>query len=162
MAAEDVTVYAKWTLNTYTISYELNGGVNGANPGSYTVITETISLEEATRVGYTFVGWYGSEELSGEAVTSIELGSVGDVRLYAKFEINAYTISFESNEGSVVSAITQDYATEVVEPEAPTREGYTFAGWFSDEALTEAYEFSTMAAEDVTVYAKWTLNPSEE
>jgi uncharacterized repeat protein (TIGR02543 family) len=158
----DVTVYAKWTLNTYTISYELNGGVNGANPGTYTVITETISLEEATRVGYTFVGWYGNEELSGEAVTSIELGSVGDVTLYAKFEINAYTISFESNEGSVVSAITQDYATEVVEPEAPTREGYTFAGWFSDEALTEAYEFSTMAAEDVTVYAKWTLNPSEE
>jgi uncharacterized repeat protein (TIGR02543 family) len=84
------------------------------------------------------------------------------VTLYAKFEINEYTISFESNEGSAVSAITQDYATEVVTPSEPTRIGYTFAGWFSDVELTTAYVFSTMPAEDITLYAKWNIVSSEE
>ena len=159
---QDITLYAKWSINTYTISYELNGGVNGNNPVTYTVETATITIADATRVGYTFDGWYGSEDFSGEAVTTIALGSVGNVTLHAKWLINEYTISFDSNEGSEVSAITQNYATDVVAPSEPTRSGYTFVGWFSDEAMTTAYVFSTMAAEDITLYAKWNSISSEE
>ena len=162
MPAEDIMLYAKWTINEYTITYELNGGVNGNNPVTYTVETSTITLADASRVGSTFDGWYTSEDFSGEAVTTIALGSVGNVTLYAKFEINEYTISFESNEGSAVSAITQDYATEVEAPSEPTRSGYTFAGWFSDGELTTAYVFSTMPAEDIMLYAKWNIVSSEE
>jgi uncharacterized repeat protein (TIGR02543 family) len=155
MPADDITLYAKWTINTYTITYSLNGGVNGDNPVDYTIETATITLADASRVGYTFIGWYDNAALTGDAVETIVLGSFGNIALYAKFEINEYTISFDSNEGSAVEAITQDYATEVVAPADPTRDGYTFAGWFSDEALTEAYTFTTMPADDLTLYAKW-------
>ncbi|KUG05377.1 putative cell wall-binding domain [hydrocarbon metagenome] len=83
-----------------------------------------------------------------------------NVTLYAKWTINQYTISFNSNGGSSVTAITQDYGTTVSEPAAPTRTGYTFAGWYSDSALTTAYTFTTMSAENITLYAKWTALPT--
>jgi uncharacterized repeat protein (TIGR02543 family) len=78
--------------------------------------------------------------------------------LYAKWTINQYTITFESNDGTSVTAITQDFDTAVSAPTNPTRTGYTFAGWFSDEALTTAYSFTTMPSQPNTLYAKWTIN----
>jgi uncharacterized repeat protein (TIGR02543 family) len=79
--------------------------------------------------------------------------------LYAKWTINQYTITFVSNQGTSVIAITQDFGTAVTAPTNPTRSGYTFAGWFSDEALTTAYTFSTMPSQATTLYAKWTGIP---
>lgn len=67
-------------------------------------------------------------------------------------------MSFNTNEGSTVEAITQDYATTITEPISPTKEGYTFAGWFRDETLITSYTFSTMPAENITLYSKW--NPT--
>ena len=78
--------------------------------------------------------------------------------LYAKWTINQYTITFNSNNGTSVNAITQDFGTAVSAPTNPTRTGYTFAGWFSDEALTTAYSFTTMPSQATTLYAKWTIN----
>ena len=81
-----------------------------------------------------------------------------DITLYAKWTVNRYTITFDSNDGSAVDPITADYGATVTKPADPTKTGYTFAGWYSDEALTEAYTFGTMPAEDITLYAKWTVN----
>jgi uncharacterized repeat protein (TIGR02543 family) len=158
MGAEDITLYAKWIINSYGIEYVLNDGENGDNPTTYTVETETIVLEDASRIGYTFGGWYTSEDFNGEAVTEITMGSVGDIRLYAKWIINSYTISFDSEGGSEVDAITAEYGTNVSEPSEPTRAGYTFDGWYVDAAMTVVYEFTTMGAEDITLYAKWIIN----
>ena len=58
----------------------------------------------------------------------------------------------------MVDAITQDYATTVLESTDPTREGYTFGGWYADAEFTTAHTFTTMPAEDITVYAKWNIN----
>jgi uncharacterized repeat protein (TIGR02543 family) len=80
--------------------------------------------------------------------------------LYAKWTINQYTITFDSNDGTSVTAITQDFDTAVSAPTNPTRTGYTFAGWFTDEALTTSYTFTTMPSEATTLYAKWTINQS--
>jgi uncharacterized repeat protein (TIGR02543 family) len=80
-----------------------------------------------------------------------------DLTLYAKWIINQYTISFDSNEGSAVPSITQDYAT-TTELTSSTKEGYTFAGWYIDEGLTTPYTFTTMPAYDLTLYAKWIIN----
>jgi uncharacterized repeat protein (TIGR02543 family) len=81
------------------------------------------------------------------------------ITLYAKWTINQYTITFDSNDGTAVSEITQDFATSVSAPTNPTRTGYTFAGWFSDEALTTTYTFTTMPSQATTLYAKWTGIP---
>ena len=81
-----------------------------------------------------------------------------NITLYAKWTVNEYTISFEENGGSAVTNITQDYGTAVSAPADPTKEGYTFTGWYSDEELTSAYTFATMPAANITLYAKWTVN----
>jgi uncharacterized repeat protein (TIGR02543 family) len=68
------------------------------------------------------------------------------------------TINFVSNQGTAVNPITAQPGTVVSAPINPTRTGYTFAGWFSDEALTIAYTFTTMPSQATTLYAKWTAN----
>jgi len=115
-----------------------------------------INLPNLTKTGYTFVGWYSDSSFENLYTTAYV--PLDGVTLYAKFAINAYTISFESHGGSVVGAITQDYATVVSEPADPTRDGYTFVGWFIDAGLSEAYVFTTMPAEDITLYAKFAIN----
>jgi uncharacterized repeat protein (TIGR02543 family) len=80
------------------------------------------------------------------------------ITLYAKWTINQYTIAFDVDEGTAVTAITQDYLSAVTAPVAPTKTGYTFGGWYSDISLTAPYVFSTMPLTGITLYAKWTIN----
>lgn len=153
--AENITLYAKWTPVVYNIIYNLDGGTNGANPLTYNIETPTIILANPTKLGYSFLGWYGNAEFTGDMVVEILLGTTGDVTLYAKWAINQYTLYFESNSGSFVDPITQDYGTIITEPIEPTRLDYTFSGWYSDWELTTPFVFNTMPAEDLTLYAKW-------
>ena len=84
MPAEDLTLVARWEAVIYSITYHLDGGTNhDANPGTYTIETETITLQPATKMGYTFVGWYDADN---REVTGIPKGSMGDITLYAKWE----------------------------------------------------------------------------
>jgi hypothetical protein len=66
-----------------------------------------------------------------------------NITLYAKWTAESHSISFESNGGSNVTSITEDTGTAVSAPAAPTKAGYTFAGWYSDVELTSSYTFST-------------------
>ena len=69
-----------------------------------------------------------------------------------------YVITFQTNGGSEVEALTQRFATNITSPVTPTKLGHTFAGWFADETLTTPYVFSTMPMNDITLYAKWLVN----
>jgi len=71
-----------------------------------------------------------------------------NVTLYAKWSANNYTISFNSNGGSLVSSITQAYGTTLTPPAAPTKTGHSFGGWYTEAALNNLYEFTTMPAEN--------------
>ncbi|MCR2822931.1 InlB B-repeat-containing protein [Lederbergia panacisoli] len=151
----DVTLYAKWTINEYKISYESNGGSN--------VSSEDVNYEEKvtepvdpTKEGHTFAGWYTDDLLS--ELYDFETGIVSDVTLYAKWTINEYKVSFESNGGSIVSSEDVNYEEKTTKPEDPTKEGHTFAGWYTDDLLSELYDFETGIVSDVTLYAKWTIN----
>ena len=108
------------------------------------------------KIGHTFAGWYSNITLT----TPFTFGSMPDqnVMLYAKWTINQYTITFNSNGGSDVASITQDYATTLIAPAEPTRMGYTFLGWFSDQAFANVYIFSTMPDKNMTLHAKWSIN----
>ena len=110
-------------------------------------------------MGYTFAGWYDAAT-GGNKVTSITKGSTGNKTLYAKWTINSYDVNFESNGGSAVTKQTLNYNSTVTQPTAPTKVGYTFAGWFKETALTNAWNFSTdkVPANNITLYAKWTVN----
>ncbi|MBP7222207.1 MAG: InlB B-repeat-containing protein [Sedimentibacter sp.] len=153
-----VTLYAKWTANTYAITYNLNGGTNsGSNPATYTYGVG-VTLSSPTRTGYAFGGWY-KEPTFNTAVAAISTTSTGTVTLYAKWTINTYTVTFNSQGGSAVSSVSTNYSTTIAAPTAPTRTGYTFGGWYKEAACTNVWNFTTNAVtSNITLYAKWTLN----
>ena len=94
------TVTANFSIKNYTITYHLNGGTNNtSNPASYTVETETITLQDPTKEGFLFVGWYTTSTFSGTAVTSITKGSTGNKTLYAKWLNGSDCIFFYNNLG---------------------------------------------------------------
>ena len=165
MPDHNVTFYAKWTAIPYKITYELDGGTNvSGNPAQYTVETGKIKLVAPTKMGYAFEGWYSDAERT-DRVAEIAAGSTGDVTLYAKWTINQYTVTWETNGGNDPTGsnytTTADYGTAIVRPDDPTKEAdaqytYTFGGWYTDRALTQPLDDNaTVPAENLTVYAKW-------
>ena len=156
MPKQNITLYAKWVKNANVINYELYGGENSENNVTSFTDGEEISLLNPTKKGYIFRGWY-LEETYQTRVDRITSDMNEDVSLYAKWEAISYRITYVSNGGSVINSIEKAYDEELTEPEDPIRKGYKFVGWYSDEELTQLYTFSTMPAEDITLYAKWEI-----
>jgi uncharacterized repeat protein (TIGR02543 family) len=152
----DKTFYAKWTASTYSITYALNGGTNNAaNPATYT-FGSAVTLADPSRTGYTFGGWFGDEGFNTEA-TGISATDIGPKMFYAKWTINQYTISFNTNGGSEVPAVTQDYNTKIPAPDT-ARNGYTLEGWYKEASFTNRVDFAYTITGDATLFAKWTAN----
>ena len=129
--------WAKWEINQYTVT------VKPENGKADITITQDygtpITAPTLTREGYTFKGW--DKEIP-------ETMPAENITVKAQWEINPYTITFDTNGGSEIAPITQDYGTEITAPDNPTRKGYTFKGW--DKEIPE-----TMPAENITVKAQW-------
>jgi uncharacterized repeat protein (TIGR02543 family) len=153
-----VTLYAKWTADSYNISYVLNGGPNAANPVTYT-IESSINLIAPTRPNYAFMGWYDNPGLTGTAVTGIPLGSTGDKTFYAKWLI-AYSIIYHLN-GGTNNPANPDWYTEEdnVILAWPTRPGYSFTGWHDIPSLLNLVtEIPRGSAGHWIFYAAWGPN----
>ncbi|MFP4177580.1 MAG: InlB B-repeat-containing protein [Acholeplasmataceae bacterium] len=152
--SHSTTLYAKWEINEYTISFEANGGsAVGEIKAEYD--SEIDEPEPPVREGHTFGGWYTDDGVFEEAFV-FDLMPADNLTLYAKWEINEYTISFEANGGSAVGEIKAEYDSEIDEPEPPVREGHTFGGWYTDDGVfEEAFVFDVMPAYNETLYAKW-------
>lgn len=153
-------LYAKWTPVNYRITYNTNGG-DALSPTSYHIETPTFDLPKPTKTGYTFKGWYDNEELTGDEVVSITLGTTGDMQFYAKWEATSYVVTFDEN-GGTVSVFSKDVvfdATYGTLP-IPTRTGHTFAGWYTDKTDGSKVVDSTLVttASNHTLYAQWTVN----
>ena len=135
---DNITLYAKWAANTYTITFDTVGGSEIA-PITQDYGTVITAPEAPTREGYTFIGW--DKEIPTTMPTE-------NMTVTAQWEINQYTITFDTNGGSEIAPITQDYGTAITVPADPTREGYTFMGW--DQEIP-----TTMPAENITLKARW-------
>ena len=151
----DVTeLTVQWTAPTYAVTLNTNGGtINNGNVTGYTYgVGATLpAADDMTYTGHTFKGWYDNENLTGSPVTAIGGAETGNKEYWAKWEINPYTITFDTNGGSEIAPITQDYGTPITAPADPIREGYTFIGWDRDIP-------KTMPAENITVTAQWEIN----
>ncbi|MBU1143737.1 MAG: InlB B-repeat-containing protein, partial [Firmicutes bacterium] len=159
MPSKNLTLVGYWQMIEYTITYHINGGnVVDENPSHYTVSDDDIVLVSPTKNGYSFMGWYDNPEFIGNNISIVSNGSFGDLQLYAKWQINQYTITFNSNFGNLIDPITQNYDTTVEAPINPIRQGYVFAGWYSNSILTNPYLFDKMTATNITLYAKWSPN----
>ena len=135
---DNITLYAKWTANTYTITFDTAGGSEIA-PITQDYGTAIVSPAAPTREGYTFIGW--DRDIP-------EIMPAENMTVTAQWEINRYAITFDTAGGSEIAPITQDYGTAIVAPADPTRDGYTFIGW--DTEIPE-----TMPAENMTLKARW-------
>ena len=138
MPADNITVKAQWEINQYTITFDTNGGSEIA-PITQDYGTEITAPDNPTRKGYTFKGW--DKEIPKTMPAE-------NITVKAQWEINQYTITFDTNGGSEIAPITQDYGTEITAPDNPTRKGYTFKGW--DKEIP-----GTMPAENITITARW-------
>ena len=138
MPAENITVKAQWGINQYTITFDTNGGSEVA-PITQDYGTKINAPANPTRKGYTFKGW--DKEIPKTMPAE-------NITVKAQWEINQYTITFDTNGGSEIAPITQDYGTEITAPDKPTRKGYTFKGW--DKEIPK-----TMPAENITITARW-------
>ena len=137
----DLTLTAKWQVNQYTITFKPeNGGQDIVIKQDYgTAITAPAN---PTKTGYTFAGWDKTIPTTMPA---------GNMTITAQWQINQYTITFDTAGGSEVAPITQDYGTTITAPANPAKTGYTFAGW--NKTIP-----TTMPAGDMTITARWTEN----
>ena len=135
---EALTLYPVWNTNKYTITFDTNGGSEIA-PITQDYGTQIAAPANPTRKGYTFKGW--DKEIP-------ETMPAENITVKAQWKINQYTIAFDTNGGSEIAPITQDYGTEITAPDNPTRKGYTFKGW--DKEIPK-----TMPAENITITARW-------
>ena len=137
----DLTLTAKWQINRYTITFDTAGGseVPSITQDYGTAITPPAA---PTRTGYTFAGW------DRESPTTMP---AGNITLTARWQVNQYTITFKPENGGEDIVITQDYGTAITPPAAPTRTGYTFAGWDRESP-------TTMPAGNITLTARWQVN----
>ena len=133
-----MTLTAKWTANSYTITFDTDGG-SKIDPITQDYGTQITAPADPTREGYTFIGW----DKAIPATMPAE-----DLTVTAQWRINQYTITFDTDGGSEIAPITQEYGTQITAPADPTREGYTFIGW--DKTFP-----TTMPAESITITAQW-------
>jgi|GEM_PF-6069811 len=156
----NITLYAKWEAISYTISYVLNGGENSSeNRSEYTIESDSITLASPSKNGATFLGWYETENFSGSKISSIPKGSMENKTFYAKWNLITYTISYELNGGTNAAGNPKSYTIEsrFVYFSAPTRTGYTFAGWYTSEDFSEnpVTKITSGTFGNITMYAKW-------
>ena len=156
----DKYVYADWTPNTYTISFDVNGG-DLPNPSPITVTFGQPygTLPSATRAGYTLEGWYtlGNVKITAETVVDTTI----NYTLYAHWTGNDYTVTFDANGGTTPTASkTVKTGTTYGTLPTPTRAGHTFVGWFTQPSSGTAItsETTSTLTHNQTLYAHWTVN----
>ena len=168
----NLTLYAKWKVNTYTITYKANGG-NGSNQTQEVKYGETWTTKDKifTKTGYTQVGWNTKADGSGVTYSLKKLQKArkeGNLTLYAKWKVNTYTITYSANGGSGAPS-SQNYTysnsgTITLSSTKPTRTGYTFLGWSLSSTATEAsysagQKWRRDNNDNYTLYAVWKAIP---
>jgi uncharacterized repeat protein (TIGR02543 family) len=154
------TLYGNWSLHKFTVLFDTQDG--GLVESKTAEFNTTITAPTApTRMGYTFVGWY--KDSAGQTAWNFATDKVtANTVLYAMWNINSYTVTFNSQGGSAVDSTKANYDTTIEQPvTVPTRTGYVFAGWYKDAAGLIAWNFTTdKVTSNVTLYAKWIALPS--
>ena len=140
-ANEVLTLYPVWSPNSYTITFDTDGG-SEISPITQDYGSEITAPANPSKTGYTFVGW------DKEIPTAMP---AENITIKAQWKANSYTITFDTDGGSEISPITQDYGSEITAPANPSKTGYTFVGW--DKEIPTA-----MPAENITIKAQWKAN----
>ncbi|HBL6233787.1 TPA: InlB B-repeat-containing protein, partial [Listeria monocytogenes] len=155
MPANDLMLYAHFSVNSYQVNFDIDGAVMNE-----AVVYDTLLNEPTapTKQGYTFDGWYDAETGGNKWDFKTMKMPANDVTLYAHFTVSSYQVNFDIDGAVTNEAIVYD--TLLNEPATPTKQGYTFDGWYDAETGGNKWDFKTMKipANDVTLYAHFTIN----
>lgn len=154
-SSQDYSLYAKWEIITYNITYELNGGTISESYATTYTIEDSITLPTPTRDGYDFIGWDENATIFAEIPT----GSTGNRQFTAAWAEQVYSITYNWNEGTMPESYVTNFSgeVEVILP-TPTRTGYSFDGWYASETFDSYQKVETIPVgfkQDLTLYAKW-------
>ena len=141
MPLNGVTCVAKWTINQYTLTFDLNGGESAPIANITADYDSDVTVAAPTRTGYTFKGWF--PEFTGKVPAA-------NTTYTAQWEVNKYNVTFNTDGGSAIDPVEVEYGSKITLPETPTKEGHTFYGWVNVP--------ETMPAENITLLASWTIN----
>ena len=137
----------------FTVTFDSRGG---STVRDVLIEDEIVEFLIPTKEGNTFLGWY--KDITKEDTKVTDSKSLkNNTTLFAKWEVNVYTISFDSDGGSEVTSVTKEYGTTLDNFTVPTKDDYIFEGWFIDEGRTNEFKSKTMVASNITLYAKWEL-----
>ena len=161
----DKIFYAKWTANTYTVTFDPNGGMMPEGEETNRSVTYDQSygtLPTPTLTGHTFEGWYTDVD-GGEQITeSTSVRITANQTLYARWTANVYQITYVCNLSGVSNSNPRSYTYgNAVTLNDLAKTGYTFGGWFTDSSCSEENQVTGITATDIenkTFYAKWTAN----
>ena len=169
-AGETVTLYAQWTANTYKVYYDANGGEGTMEPSEHTYdVEKKLSTNTFSRTGYTFLGWSEEKDavdakyVPDASVKNLRSDAEAEITLYAVWDGNAYTVTYDGNGGTGTTGATQHkYGTPSnLAKNGFARAEHTFLGWSTDRNDTVA-EFSAgqevetlSTGGNVTLYAVW-------
>ena len=146
---KNITLEAKWQLNTYNITYDLNGGtLSESNPTTYTVEDE-FTLNKPEKENYTFVGWT-SNKIKNPVLNLKICNEISDKYFVANYEPNMYTIKFDTNGGNKIKDIKFPFYETNIGLPIPTKEGHKFLGWYENEQLVDSID-----SRNYNLVAKW-------
>ena len=154
----DVTLTAKWTANDYYVSFVTE---HGDPPTSQNVKYNGTANDpgKLSEDGYTFIGWYTDDTYDTEFDFTQPI--TGNTTVYAKWTAKDYEVSFVTEHGNAPASQNVKYNKTATNPGELTAEGYTFIGWYADEAHNTKFDFTQPITGDTTVYAKWTAKDYE-
>lgn len=152
----NLTLYAKWIEGGKTINYELDGGTNAAdNPWGYFSTDGTVRLQDPTKKGYDFKGWYKESTYETRVYNLTSSLMVEDLTLYAKWEFHTYKVTYIDG-GTHSNPASYTIEMPNITLQDGGKSGYRFAGWYTDSARKESiFEIKTNDCADMTIYAKW-------
>ncbi len=149
----NATYYARWEAIMYTVTFDANEGTGG---NAYTYYYGDIlgTLPTPSRTGYTFLGWFTAK--SGGSQTSTSTTVTADATYYAQWRINSYTVTFDAQGGAGGGTIARNHGAALGELPVPTRDGFSFDGWFTAADGGTKLSSATVITGPVTFYAHWT------
>lgn len=155
-ATQDISLYAQFEQKYYVFFVDHKNKVVRTEEGvAGTVVNTSVADNDVALLSTQKLdGWYANSSLSGNKLTSVTLNSPSTT-VYAKV-VNGFWISYESNGGNAVDPSFFLAGQNTAAPTAPTKQGYSFAGWFNEAALTSQYNFGAPITANKIVYAKWT------
>jgi uncharacterized repeat protein (TIGR02543 family) len=162
--AGSITLYAQWTINSFTVTFDNNGGTGSmSNESASYNVAMALTTNTFTKTGYTFSGWNNAANGTGTPYADgASYPFTSSVTLYAQWTvIGTDVITFNTQGGSAVGSMNGPDGSTITLPAGPTRTGYTFAGWFAGASGGSALSSPYTLTSSITLYAQWAVNGTD-